>query len=331
MIEFFGRFHPVVAHLPIGMLLLALLFESFSRRERWRALQPAVPFVLLSGAIAAAVSCLTGWLLSRGGEYENDLVSRHQWLGIGVAIVSFSAYWLQYKRHSTAYLASSLLLVPGILLTGHWGISLTHGESYLTNSEVQEADAAEVGTAPVFFDIPDVALSSPSAEAMAALQKEGVVVLPIGNGQPFLSLNFVNVTEINPAMRRALEPLRENVIWLKLSGMNLNDSTLALIPGFNNLTRLSLDRSNVSDASLVYLQKSGRLVYLNLVGTAVTARGIETLGGLPNLRKLFLYQTGVTVGDSAALRSNLPHVQIDMGNYRVPVLPTDTTMLQLKK
>lgn len=323
-----GRFHPVLVHLPIGILLLALLFEALSRRERWRSLQPAMPFILLLGAVAATFSCFTGWLLSQSGEYEGDLVNRHQWLGIGVAIVSFSAFWLKIRRRPKAYFACSFVLLPAILLTGHWGISLTHGEGYLTQSFQKEEVFEEEKS---FEDVPNVEVSPPSNEAILALQKAGVVVLPVGQEQPLLSLNFVNVSEITPPIRHVILQLKENVIWLKLSGTSLNDSTLALISDLKNLTRLHLDHTDISDQSLVYLQKLERLVFLNLVGTKVTAQGVGTLSSLPNLRKLFVYQTLVTPADSTFLRTKLPRVQIDWGAYQVPVLPTDTTMLPLTK
>lgn len=325
-----GRFHPLLVHLPVGVLLLALAFEALSRKKRWQTLQPAVPFILLTGACAAAFACLTGWLLSRYGEYETDLADQHQWLGIGVAIVSFSAYWLKTTRRRAAYIVASVLLLPGILLTTHWGISLTQGEGYLVRSGVrEEKDLEKPALSP---DIPDVQVSPPAAEAVAALQNEGVIVLPIGKEQPaLLSLNFVNVPKITPAIRQSVQRIQDNIIWLKMSEKTLNDSTLAMIAGCENLTRLSLDRSDITDAGLAFVQQSERLVFLNLVGTKVTAQGIAMLSGLPNLRQVYLYQTGITPADTAALRLQFPKAKIDFGDYRVPVLPADTTMLPLTK
>ena len=327
MADFIGRSHPVLVHLPIGILLLALVFEVLSRRERWQGLQPAMPFILLSGTVAAAVSCLTGWLQAQNGAYEQSLVTRHQYLGIGVAILSLSMYWLKSKRHLPGYMVASFALLPGILLTGHLGISLTHGEGYLTGSAISD----EPETTAHFSEIPNVQVSPPSAEAIAILQQEGVIVLPVGQDLPFLSLNFVNAEQSTPAMCRALESLKEQVIWLKLSGIALNDSTLSLIANFENLTKLSLDHTGITDPALRHLEKMEHLVYLNLVGTSVTAQGVASLGRLPNLQKLFLYQTGVTASDTAFLQTKLPRVQIDMGDYQVPVLPTDTTMLREQK
>lgn len=327
--QFIGRFHPLLVHLPIGILLLALLFEVLSRKERYRAVQAAIPFVLLVGAIAAVFSCLTGWALSQNGEYESGLVSRHQWSGIAVAIVSLSAYRMKVRERRAAYLFFSTLLLPGILLTGHWGITLTHGEGYLTKTA--EAADLENEESPENPEVPDVEVPAPKVEYLEALQTAGVVVLPVGQKTPFLSLNFVNAPEITPAIRRAMEPLADNIVWLKLSGTALNDSALALISTFKNLTKLNLDHTAADDASLVFLQKMERLVYLNLVGTKVAAQGVATLAALPNLRQLYLYQSGVKPEDLAGLQEKLPRVQIDTGGYRVPVLATDTTFLPTEK
>lgn len=327
--QMFGRFHPLLVHLPIGILLLALLFEAVSRKERYRTVQAAIPFVLLVGAIAAVFSCLTGLALSQNGEYENELLSRHQWSGMAVAIVSLSAYWLKMRQHRTAYFLLSTLLLPGILLTGHWGITLTHGEGYLTKTS--ETAVLENEEPSENLTVPDVEVSPPKVGHLEALQMAGVVVLPVGQNTPFLSLNFINIPEITPPIRRAMEPVAENIIWLKLSGTALNDSTLALISTFKNLTRLHLDHTAADDTSLLFLQKMERLVFLNLVGTKVTAQGIATLGGLPNLRQLYLYQSGVKPEDLPGLRAKFPRVQIDTGGYRVPVLVTDTTFLPVGK
>lgn len=324
-----GRFHPLLVHLPIGILLLAILFELLSRKVRYQPLRQSLPFLLLLGAVAAFFSCFSGWLLARNGDYEANLLDRHQWLGIAVGVVSLAAFWFKMRGITSLSFATSLLLLPGIMLTTHWGITLTHGADYLSAaSETRETEPEE---AAVFPEIPDVEISPPAENFLSGLQKTGVIVSPVGKGQPFLSLNFVNTPAITPAIRQALEPLRENVVWLKLSGTQLSDDDLVFFAGCSNLTKLHLDRTGVDDASLKHLRSLEHLFYLNLVGTKVTARGVESLARLPRLKKIFLYQTGVTQGDSAALQTKLPLVQIDLGGYQVSVLPTDTTFLSEKK
>ena len=97
MTSFIGHFHPVLVHLPIGILLLAILFEFLSRREKYGSLTSAVELSWLLGGIAAAFSCVTGYMLSLSGEYEGDTLTRHQYLGIAVAVVSFLAFYLKKK------------------------------------------------------------------------------------------------------------------------------------------------------------------------------------------------------------------------------------------
>ena len=50
IVLFFGRFHPLVLHVPIGFLTLAFLLEICSRFRRFHHFKPAVGFVLLLGA-----------------------------------------------------------------------------------------------------------------------------------------------------------------------------------------------------------------------------------------------------------------------------------------
>ena len=47
---------------------------------------------MLCGMIAAIVSCITGYLLSLNGDYDEDRVGWHMWMGIGVAAVSIILY-----------------------------------------------------------------------------------------------------------------------------------------------------------------------------------------------------------------------------------------------
>ena len=133
MLSFFGHLHPVLVHLPIGILLLACLFMWQSRKDRHENLQPVINVILFWGMISAIASCITGYLLSQSGEYDKGLVSLHQWMGISVAIISAITYYL--RKTSTLvkwqWIMGTLLLLL-LFITGHLGGSLTHGTDYLT-------------------------------------------------------------------------------------------------------------------------------------------------------------------------------------------------------
>lgn len=130
---FLGRFHPLVVHLPIGFLLLAGLAEIIARK-RGVNLNQAISIMLLSGAIAAVLAVVLGWLLASEGGYDESTLFWHRWIGVGVAVVSLVA-WLakteQLRITSRAYQASLWILVLLIAITGHLGGNLTHGSNYL--------------------------------------------------------------------------------------------------------------------------------------------------------------------------------------------------------
>ena len=123
--DFFGRLHPLLVHLPIGILLFAfalILFQRFQKVE----VEVAISFALLLGSISAVFASAAGWFLAQSGEYDADLVFQHQWMGIGTTIFSFAAYFFKRIRDILTTVS-----VCALTLTGHFGGNLTHGEDYL--------------------------------------------------------------------------------------------------------------------------------------------------------------------------------------------------------
>ena len=66
--------HPLVVHLPIGFLLLAGIFYFLGRKEKYAALNKALPTTFFLSALSAAAAALFGWLLAGDGAYYDELV-----------------------------------------------------------------------------------------------------------------------------------------------------------------------------------------------------------------------------------------------------------------
>ena len=123
--EFIGRLHPLIVHLPIGILLFAfilILFQRFRRVE----IEPVIGFALLIGSISAVAACVAGWLLAQSVEYNADLVFLHQWTGIATAGLGLSAYFIKRIRDIL-----TTITVVFLSIAGHYGGNLTRGEDYL--------------------------------------------------------------------------------------------------------------------------------------------------------------------------------------------------------
>ena len=126
-----GKFHPLIVHLPIGILLLNAVFVLLSKTKRYKYLSAAIPVTLLLGALSAVAACVTGWFLSESGGYTEGILFYHKWLGIAVATASVLLYLSRKHQSIWVWLA----LVVGISVTGHFGGTLTHGENYLFSDE----------------------------------------------------------------------------------------------------------------------------------------------------------------------------------------------------
>ncbi len=132
MWDLFGRLHLLMLHLPIGILLLALVMDGVARRGN-AALRPAVSFSLAWGTVGAWVAAATGYRLSQSGDYAGEILTWHQWLGISTALASAGIYLLhRLGRYEAPYyqplFAGTVLL---LVATGHVGGSLTHGDGFL--------------------------------------------------------------------------------------------------------------------------------------------------------------------------------------------------------
>src|SRR5688572_892458 len=131
---FFGRLHPLLLHLPIGLLLGALVLEVLAARHR--VTRPALGLYLWLAALAAAVSAAAGWVLAHEDGYGGETLELHERLGIALAIAAVLAALLHDPRgisrprlwlYRLALVAACGLLVPA----GHLGSKLTHGEDWL--------------------------------------------------------------------------------------------------------------------------------------------------------------------------------------------------------
>ncbi|MGC4017289.1 MAG: hypothetical protein QM755_22655 [Luteolibacter sp.] len=141
LVRFIGRFHPLVLHLPIGMVTLAILLEvtRFFSKEKDKSRGGAGSLVLGFAAASSVVAVILGFLLYQGGGWDDSkLAETHMWRGIFFAaamIVTFLAkMWSDAAGGAGAWLSKAGLLGSSVVmgLASHDGGSLTHGENYLT-------------------------------------------------------------------------------------------------------------------------------------------------------------------------------------------------------
>lgn len=317
--------HPLIVHLPIGIILLATIFEWLVRSERQTFLGHALPFIWRLGAASAVVSCLSGWWMRQSGSYSGETIDLHQWIGIGTAVLAVAICFM-----SNRFWWGNLAAV-GLVVTGHFGGSLTHGEGYLFAAAQQVAAAEESGLLPSLAELPDTTVQFATPEQLARLRKSGLIVSPLGQNSPWLSVGFMNMPAPPDSVFDVLLSVAPQVTRLHLGGATIPESAWQKLGQLPCLSSIYLNGSNVSDGVLSVFARHRFLANLNLSNTKVTAAGVTQLAGLKKLKKVYLFQTEIKSSEWPGVFSALPGVMVDTGNYVVPTLPTDTTELKAKK
>ena len=95
--ELIGHLHPLIVHLPIGILIFAyvmMILQQFRKID----MDAAIDLALFLGTFSSIIACVAGWLLSQSGDYETNAIFKHQWTGISTAILGFLAYFFKKYR-----------------------------------------------------------------------------------------------------------------------------------------------------------------------------------------------------------------------------------------
>ena len=461
LFDFTGRLHPAIVHLPIGILLLACLFELFTRSNRYGNFRPAIQTMIFWGMLAAVAAVVSGLLLEGSGEYEEEFVEPHEWSAISSAVMAIALYILYKTRvKRTVVKTVSVLVLALIAVTGHLGGNVTRGPEFLTEPfdqssgktvtlkpipNIQNAVAFNDVVQPILkegcynchgpkkhkgklrFDekeaiikggkngktivagkpeesemikrmllpldnedhmppknkpqltkqqisvlqwwinsgadfnkkvselkqdgsikpvllalesgilmpetevaeVPDEPMSAADSGVLRKLFADGVMVMPVARNSNYLAVSFVTALTRADTLVKSLQPIKKQLVSLKLDQSNVNDSTLTTVSELSNLRRLQLSNTAITDQGLAKLKKLKDLGSLNLVGTKVTARGIMEMKDLKSLKYMYLYKTSITADEREQLKKSFPETTLDFGNYIVPTLTTDTTEVNI--
>ena len=136
--RFVGRFHVLVLHFPVVLILLAPILDLLARRERFCVIRPLLPGFWVFAAGSAVITALLGLTLAASEGYSAETVADHRFEGVAVAIaatfvaaVRFSLLLLRvpWMRLPFAGLAAGLVALT--FVAAHAGGNLVRGEDYL--------------------------------------------------------------------------------------------------------------------------------------------------------------------------------------------------------
>ena len=133
-VYFLGRFHVLVLHLPLGILCVAIVLEILARRPKFAFLQPALSTVWLAGAVTGVAAAVLGYMHAMEPGIEGEGVEAHRIAGTLLAIAACVAWAIRagaIRIYDRIWIGVSVAIFGLMMVTGHLGGNLTHGEVYL--------------------------------------------------------------------------------------------------------------------------------------------------------------------------------------------------------
>lgn len=139
-IEWIGRFHPVVVHMPIALLFAAAAAEILTMVTGANGLAAAARFCLALGALGAAVAAPLGWANAAHAGYAGELASVltiHRGLGTSTAVWALGTWGIaeavrrpRGARWRPWYRAALIAGAVAVGVTAHFGGTLVFGPGY---------------------------------------------------------------------------------------------------------------------------------------------------------------------------------------------------------
>jgi len=174
-----GRMHPLVLHFPLVVLILySIWILIVDKKESTRWNENLADTLLLIGTVTAVIAAFSGFVLSREDGYEKDALFWHKWLGVSISLLSI--FWYGFRKYLSPWkipaklIAVSLLIL--LLIGGHLGGNITHGEDFLTapmQLAVVENDKVTFEEANVYTDLVEPVLEQKCISCHNAQKSKG--------------------------------------------------------------------------------------------------------------------------------------------------------------
>lgn len=126
-------------------------------------------------------------------------------------------------------------------------------------------------------------------------------------------LHFTTLNMLTPFSKNAwdeFEPVLEYTTSIDLIGAQLDNSDLAALAKFSELTHLNLSKARFKSKDFMLLASLNKLKVLNLFSTSIDDIGIEHLVKLKSLKKLYLNQTNISKSGIATIKLALPGCEV---------------------
>jgi len=143
LVSWIGHWHPLILHFPIVLVLVTVIQYWRNDLNLW--------WYLAVTTLLTLIAAITGFILSIEGGTKGNLILTHQWMGISVSLLMVIWFYLQQSitKPQVKVLQGSLVLL--IVLTGHFGGMVTHGQNFLAYGSTSDDEIVSLPDNPNIY------------------------------------------------------------------------------------------------------------------------------------------------------------------------------------
>ncbi|CAM4363138.1 c-type cytochrome domain-containing protein [Zobellia roscoffensis] len=204
---------------------------------------------------------------------------------------------------------------------------IDHGaDAQISYAQLQEVDTLKILVAEKWIkalEEPKYTFGFASAETIGKLSNPYRTVVQKSPTSPAIEVAIFGRAAFQDQYLSELEKIKEQVVYLNLANLPIENKHMNSIGKLSNLEHLILNFTNIDSGAISSLQSCNQLKTLSLSGTAINSSVLGSLKGLNGLKEVFVWNTELSTEDIQTLRKELPHVLINEGYIPNPeeVLP----------
>jgi len=238
LLQVIGRAHPLFLHFPIVLFALWLIWVWVIPKQRFHdsgLAEHIGEWLLLSVAFTAALTALMGILLSKEPGYNPESLSWHKWSGAILSLILLLWYVFYQRLKRVAKVSISLLSLVVLLIAGHQGAAITHGDNFLL-APVYKGRVKEkvpLDQAVVYRDMVQPMLEAKCMSCHNSSKAKGGLVMTSpelllkgGKSGPVLDTSDANMSLL---LQRVHLPEEDRKHMPPLGKPQLNDQELAIL------------------------------------------------------------------------------------------------------
>ncbi|MEP0711952.1 MAG: chitobiase/beta-hexosaminidase C-terminal domain-containing protein, partial [Algoriphagus sp.] len=198
-----------------------------------------------------------------------------------------------------------------LLILSEW---VTSGASFEQKLVTLPAKSELYQLASVKFEGKKIySFDAADAEDIEALNTSFRSVQPLFPESPALDVSYFGISTFPPKSLSDLKSVKDQVVRFSLNKMPLAGVDLKFLKDFEHLEELHVNFTDLDAEQLKEISELKTLEILALSGNTIEAASLQHISKMSNLKKLYLWQTGLSLDQQKSIQTALPETEIDFG------------------